>query len=387
MEGRCKGMFASVGVKAPGQLAATTRCGKLKSAIVPLPSCYLIPVLSLVLKRQRAMVALWDHPRISYVWEFTMPRPAVRPLKIGILMPLCEQAHAGRTARWSEFKAMALHAEAAGFDSLWVNDHLLFRVEGPEGPTRGIWEGWSLLSALAAVTSRVELGTFVICTSFRNPALTAKMADTVDEISDGRLILGLGAGWHAPEYQAFGFPYENVVSRFEEALQIIHPLLRTGCVDFHGSYYTAAECELSPRGPRRSGPPIMIGARADRPRALRLTAEYADYSNMFLKSDNLPPARAALDAACVKAGRDPATLKRTVSVNIEFPGVDTPSGEWFRNMAIGLTPPVTGTPEQLAEFFRGLARDGVDHVQIMLEPNSMKAIDAFRPVLELLDRG
>ena len=321
-------MFASVGVKAPGQLAATTRCGKLKSAIVPLPSCCLIPVLSLVLKRQRAMVALWDHPRISYVWEFTMPRPAVRPLKIGILMPLCEQAHAGRTARWSEFKAMALHAEAAGFDSLWVNDHLLFRVEGPEGPTRGIWEGWSLLSALAAVTSRVELGTFVICTSFRNPALTAKMADTVDEISDGRLILGLGAGWHAPEYQAFGFPYENVVSRFEEALQIIHPLLRTGCVDFHGSYYTAAECELSPRGPRRSGPPIMIGARADRPRALRLTAEYADYSNMFPSPTTCHPHGRRLTPPASRPGAIPRRSSARYPSTSSFP-------EWTRPAANG----------------------------------------------------
>ena len=155
----------------------------------------------------------------------------------------------------------------------------------------------------------------------------------------------------------------------------------------HWAASAATECELSPRGPRPSGPPIMIGARATRPRALRLTAEYAEYWNMFLQPGSLPVARDAVDAACAKAGRDPATLKRTVTVPIELPDVDTPSGEWLRTLVSALAPPVKGTPEQLAEFFRGLARDGVDHVQIMLEPTSMKAIDALRPTLELLDRG
>jgi len=122
----------------------------------------------------------------------------------------------------------------------------------------------------------------VLCTSFRNPALTAKTAETIDEISDGRLILGLGAGWHEPEYKAFGYPFENLVSRFEEALKIIHPLLRTGAVDFRGQYYSAEHCELLPRGPRPNGPPIMIGARADRPSVVSRSTIY-----------NLPPSPAA----------------------------------------------------------------------------------------------
>ena len=311
-----------------------------------------------------------------------------RPIKIGAVMPTNDGWLGGRTARWSDIKAMAQHAEAAGFDSLWVNDHLLFRLEGPTAPSNGIWEGWSILSALAAVTSRVELGTFVLCTSFRNPALTAKMADTVDEISAGRLILGLGAGWHEAEYMAFDYPFENRVSRFEEALQIIHPLLRQGTVDFRGHYYSAAECELRPRGPRPNGPPIMIGAKPNRPRVLRLTAQYADYWNTFHEPGSLALARAAVDAACTKAGRDPASLLRTVTVPVQLPGADAePSADWMQRMLSSLAPPARGTPEELAEFFRGLAREGVGHVQVMLEPNTMTGIDAFRPVLELLDRG
>ena len=144
-----------------------------------------------------------------------------------------------------------------GFDSVWLPDHLLFRFPGVR--PQGVWDVWSLLSALAATTKRVEIGPLVACTSFRNPALIAKMADTIDEISGGRLILGLGAGWHKPEYDAFGFPFDHRVSRFEEAMQIIHGLLRDGHVDFEGKFYSARDCELRPRGPRPQGPPILWG--------------------------------------------------------------------------------------------------------------------------------
>src|SRR5205823_9829883 len=131
----------------------------------------------------------------------------------------------------------------------------------------GEHEAWTIASAVAAVTDRVTVGTLVMCTSFRTPGLLAKMGATLDEVADGRLILGLGAGWHEPEYEAFGYPFDHRVDRFEEALGIILPLLRHGRVDVQGRYYEARACELAPRGPRPGGPPILIGGQG--PRMLR----------------------------------------------------------------------------------------------------------------------
>ncbi len=164
------------------------------------------------------------------------------PLKVGINLPTTEGALAGKTASWAELFAFAERAEALGFDSLWVPDHLLLTWQEQ---THGIWECWSLLAALAAVTHRMELGSLVACTSFRSPALLAKMADTIEEISGGRLIVGLGAGWEGPENQAFDVKSNHRVDRFEEALQIIVSLLRTGRVDFAGKYYQARGCEAA----------------------------------------------------------------------------------------------------------------------------------------------
>lgn len=172
---------------------------------------------------------------------------ADRPLAVGIQLPEVE-----REVSWPELRDMALAAEAMGFDSIWVGDHLLYRTDaGVTGP----WEAWSVLAALAAVTERVTLGPLVAATSFHNPTMLAKKAATVDEIADGRLILGLGAGWNETEYLAFGFPYDHRVSRFGEAFTIIRTLLRHGAVDFDGEYYTAQHCELVPPhapGARRS---------------------------------------------------------------------------------------------------------------------------------------
>ena len=259
---------------------------------------------------------------------------------------------------------------------------------GVGGPDLGRWDCWSLLGSLAAVTSRVELGPLVACTSFRNPALLAKMADTIEEISDGRLILGLGAGYYEPEYRAFGFPFDHRMARFEEALQIISGLLRHGAIDFDGQYYQARECTLRPRGPRSGGPPILIGAGADRPRSLRLTAQYADCWNIAANTaDKLNTVRDAVDAACVRFGRDPATLQRTAHALIDIPNVgtsDVPAGMRAYRASRGSA---TGTKEELAEGLRAFARAGISHVQLWLQPNTLAGIDAFLPVLELLDRG
>jgi probable F420-dependent oxidoreductase len=317
--------------------------------------------------------------------EVWMPREAKRPLKVGLFLSVAERP-AG--AGWKNLKALARHAEAAGFDSLWISDHLIFPGSRDGEPALGRWECWSILTSLAAVTSHVELGTLVACMSFRNPALLAKIADTVEEISDGRLILGLGAGWYEPEYRAFGFPFDHRTARFEEALRIVHGLLRHGAIDFQGQHHQARDCELRPRGPRRFGPPILIGARPDRPRALRLAAQYADYWNITDKTPReIVSIREVVDTACAKVGRDPATLRRTVHTLIDLPGFESsqsPAEVRAHRVSRGA---VTGSQEELAEHLTAFAREGIDHVQLWLEPNTIAGIDAFHPVLEMLDRG
>src|SRR4030081_3100518 len=222
-------------------------------------------------------------------------------MKVGVVVRSGPRAEGLLPERYSWLREMALRLEAAGLDSIWLYDHLLYRWPGR--PTDGIWECWTLLSALAEATQRVELGTLVLCVPFRNPALLAKMASTLDEVSGGRLTLGLGAGWHQPEFDAFGFPFDHRVSRFEEALAIICPLLRTGRVDFEGKYYTARDCEMIPRGLRPGGPPVMIAGAG--PRMLRLAARYADSWNTAWhgEPESALPRIESIRAACAAEGR------------------------------------------------------------------------------------
>lgn len=305
-----------------------------------------------------------------------------RPIQIGLLLPIVEKSMAGATARWTDFVALARAAEDLGFDSLWVPDHFLLPWRDDSGRTEGCWECWSLLSALAAVTTRITLGSWVACTIFRNPALLAKMAETVDEISGGRLVLGLGCGWDEPEFRAFGYPFDYRTSRFEEALAIIHPLLREGQVDFAGKYFAARACELRPRGSRPSGAPIMIGGHGRR--GLRLAARYADlWDAAFSDLPDAVAARAAVDAAYVEIGRDPTTLARTAGLRVQLPDSrpyppDYPS--WRDD-------PWTGSSEELAEHARAYARAGYSSLQIWGNPLTIAGIEKLAETLRLLDRA
>jgi probable F420-dependent oxidoreductase len=306
-----------------------------------------------------------------------------RPFKIGLFVPDWEHPWGRRAPRWAEIAAMARLADEAGFDSLWLPDHLLFRF--PEVHTQGAWDAWSLLAALAAATERIEIAPLVACSSFRNPALIAKMADTIDEISGGRFILGLGAGWHEPEYTAFGFPYDHRASRFEEALQIITSLLREGSVDFAGTYYSARDCELRPRGPRPDGPPILIGGSG--PRLLRLAARYADAWNADRQNDvaALQALNVRVDDACRDVGRDPASLARIIGVQVD---VRNDSREATQPRQFVMAPwPLTGTPQELAAKIRNYTEARVEHMMVWVDPVSVAGIEAFVPVLEALDRG
>jgi probable F420-dependent oxidoreductase len=310
-----------------------------------------------------------------------------RRLKVGLFLPAGELFYMGGTPRWDDISSMARDAEGAGFDSVWILDHQLIESDTPgwEGVEHGAWECWSILAAIAAVTDRIQLGPFVSNTLLRNPALTAKMADTLDEISGGRFILGLGAGWHQHEIEAFGFPYDHRASRFEEAVQIIQPLLKTGYVDFKGTYYSARDCELRPRGPRPDGPPILIGTKGER--VMRIAAKYADMWNAewLARPEEADPLLERIDAACAEVGRDPATLERSFGLLVDSPGWVAEDHDDFATIhRLGIKPALAGSAEEIAAGLNAFADRGATHVQIWLGPNTRAGIEALAPVLPLL---
>ena len=281
-------------------------------------------------------------------------------MKIGVLLFTANDRRSNAPRSYVDIRAAARRLETDGFDSIWIADHMLYR--NPGQPTRGIWECWTILSALAEATERIELGTLTLCNSFRNPAILAKMAATADEVSGGRLTLGIGAGWNEPEYAAFGLPFDHRVDRFEEALQILRPLLREGHVDHDGRYYTARNCEIAPRGPRPQGPPIMIGSGTG-PRMLELTARYADLWNTGYMGQPETMARplAQIADACRVAGRDPASLDVTALIGLWFPDLQATKPAF-------LDTPLVGTPEEIGTAMRGYAALGVTHIIFQLEP-------------------
>jgi alkanesulfonate monooxygenase SsuD/methylene tetrahydromethanopterin reductase-like flavin-dependent oxidoreductase (luciferase family) len=289
-------------------------------------------------------------------------------MKVGLMLPLGHNDALGRPLPWSELRAMAIAAEDGGLDSVWGADHLVFEEDGR---TYGIHECWTLLTAVAAATTRVEVGPLVLALPFRNPALVAKMAAALDEVSAGRLVLGLGCGWHEPEFTRFDYPFDHRVGRFEEALQILLPLLRTGTVTFEGRWHRA-DAELVPRGPRPDGPPILIAGK--QPRMMELVASHADQWNaawygMPGEATELAERIGRQRAACEAAGRDPATLMLTAGVFVVFPHL-LPDGD-------GEEPPeeaIRGDVDEVAEALAGYEMHGVEHVIVHLWPRSPAAV-------------
>ena len=326
-------------------------------------------------------------------------------MKLGMTLPIGVGALGdGKPVPWTVLREIAKRGEEVGFDSVMLPDHLLFRrsppgnvpmVDMPEGKSRGIWEAWSILSAVAEATRRVQLGTLVACTGFRNPAMLAKMAETLDEISGGRVMLGLGAGWHQPEYEAFGYPFDHRVSRFEEALQIIVPLLRQGRVDFQGQYYQARDCELLPRGPRPNGLPIFIGASG--PRMLRLVARYADNFDADYQTGPPPVLErlAGLEAACRDVGRDPRTIGRMAATRVALAGGST-SGFQVGPATDGIAhfdfagvrfPARLGSVEKVAAHLRAFEEIGIEHLTVnVVDPPGVRGLERFAAVIEALRR-
>jgi alkanesulfonate monooxygenase SsuD/methylene tetrahydromethanopterin reductase-like flavin-dependent oxidoreductase (luciferase family) len=305
----------------------------------------------------------------------------VRPLKVGVQLPEVEYEYT-----WPQLAEMARVAEEVGLDSIWLGDHLMYRYQRREREPRGPFEAWTTLGALAAVTNRVELGPLVASTGFHSPAMIAKKAATIDQISNGRFILGLGSGWHEPEYRGFDFPFDHRVSRFEEAFAIIRTLLETGESDFAGEYYTIEGGLLFPKPARAGGIPIMVGSSSPRMLAITLphvamwNAWYEDWNN---NRDGLARLLERIDTACESAGRDPKTLIRTVCPLVRMKGgrgrISDFPGQSGDN-------PINGKdPAALAEELNSFAELGVGHVQLVIDPITASSIADLKAVLDRLD--
>jgi probable F420-dependent oxidoreductase len=276
---------------------------------------------------------------------------------------------------------MALAAEEVGFDSIWVGDHLLYRGDGD--PERGPWEAWTMLAALAVATERVELGPLVACTAFHPPGLIAKMAATIAEVSGGRFVLGLGAGWNEEEFRAFGVPFDHRVSRFEEAFTIIRGLLAGERVTLRGRYLQAEDAVLLPRP--TAPPRLMIGSNG--PRMLAATLPHVDAWNTWYEDyGNSPDAFAALNEriseAARDAGREHGDIERSACALVVL---DDSSGE--RASTPDAPPPLTGSPDRIASALRELHDAGADEIILVVDPITQTAIRRLGDVLAQVRDG
>jgi len=301
-----------------------------------------------------------------------------RPVDVGFLVFSGEGFNERHVLTSERLTDLVVDAERVGFDSIGVVDHLRWEIDGRP---HGFRESTTLLASFAAVTSRVRLGSAVLNAPFRNPGLVAKIAVTIDEISGGRFTLGLGAGGGPQiEYESFGFATDHRYSRFEEAVQIIHGLLRNGSVDFHGTYHQASNCILSPGGPRPGKIPIMIGGEG--PKVMRLAAHYADEWNVLTFDTPTPqyfvPFLTRLDEACAEVGRDPATLRRTVDV------IAAPTGVIDHGLPKFGTP-IHGRPDHMARQLAAFSDVGFAETRLYLWPQTRETVAAMEPVLAALD--
>jgi probable F420-dependent oxidoreductase len=278
-------------------------------------------------------------------------------MRVGLQLPEVE-----RVVRHHELAEIARAAEDRGLDSLWVGDHLLYRGDGRA--ERGPWDCWATLAWLAAITERVDLGPLVACTAFHPPGILARQAAAIDELSGGRLVVGLGAGWNETEFLAFGLPFDRRVARFEEAFTIVHRLLAGERLTFHGAYHSVDDAVLLPPPARR--PRLMIGA--NRPRMLAIALPHVDaWNTWFTHYGNTPDGfarhNAEIDRAAERAGRDPETLERSACVLVEV----EPAGERPRDVE-------AVRAERLPEHLSALADAGADEAILVLDPITVDAV-------------
>lgn len=258
---------------------------------------------------------------------------------------------------WAELTAMADLAESTGWDRLYTYDHFMPHTEA-EGELEGpVLEGWTVLTAYAARTSRIRLGTLVLGNLYRHPAVLANMAATLDHVSGGRLVLGIGAGWQQNEHDLYGIELTQPrprLDQFEEACSVIESLLHQPRTTFSGTYYQISDAPCEPK-PLQRRLPLLIGGRGEK-RTMRIAARYADEWNAWTTPEQLRHKNSVLDQHCEQIGRDPARISRSTQALVTF--TDSPAADpvWLD----GRTPCLTGTEEQLVEAMAAYAEAGAD---------------------------
>jgi len=279
------------------------------------------------------------------------------PLSVGVQLPEVE-----REVRWPELRGIAAAAEDCGFDSIWLGDHMLYRDDGR--PDRGPWDAWTALAGLAASTERVQLGPLVASTAFHPPGLIARMAATIDELSGGRFVLGLGAGWNEVEFRSFGIPFDRLVSRFEESFEIIRRLVAGESVSFAGRFQQVENAVLLPPPARKL--PLMIGTAG--PRLLEIALPHvATWNAWYAWYGNTAAGYAALSA------RVTAVVRRSACVLV---AVDRGGGERPLDPD---SPPVASSA--LAGHLRDLAEAGADEAILVLDPITEESVRAVASAL------
>lgn len=306
-------------------------------------------------------------------WNETAPKwfTSSRKMSLGLMVPIRDGSMGGDMPRFEDLVEIATQARDVGFEVIWIPDH--FTMEH-DGGLAGTWECWTMMAAVAARVPGIQIGPLVSCTGFRNPGLIAKMTETMDEISGGRFILGLGAGWNELEYRQFGYPFDYRASRFEEAVQIIHPLLRDGYADLAGRFFQANEAMNQPRGPRPDGVPLLIGSNGKR--LLKTVAGYADAWNSDWEAE---PARMAalignVDASCEEIGRSPGTLIKTGSTRFAMDD-DVPQQPGM----------MRGSVDEIVERMVAFRDLGLQHLVCGLEPRTLSTVQKFGEVISRLD--
>ena len=293
-------------------------------------------------------------------------------LRVGVQLPEVE-----RDVRWPEYVALARAAEAVGFDSIWLGDHLLYRDDGRE--ERGPWDAWSLLSALAAVTYRVRLGPLVACTGFASAGLLARKAAAVQEISGGRLVLGLGAGWNGTEFRAFGVPFDRRASRFVESFDVIRRLLAGDRVTLDGTFEQLDDAVLLPRP--AVPVPLMVGSTGER--VLRAALPHVDAWNIWFDwYGNTPQGFAAendrVSRLVGEAGRQPGEVTRSATVFVTV-------GDGPRDRPhTAAVPALRGTPDRIAHGLQTFAEAGLEEAIIVVSPITEQAIRTLGHALAVL---